>query len=300
VIAICGLEQESNQHNTPADSILQMDLPGDGPRQLQWSYRQVIGMLNYIAASTRPDISFAVHQCARFSNSPKRSHELAVKRVVRYLKGTRDKGYILWPNDSHMIDCYVDADFAGAWTLETSHDSNSVRSRSGYIITYASCPILWSSKLQTEIALSTTEAEYITLPQSLRDLIPLRTIFKELSQICNIPISQVNAHSTVFEDNKGCVDLIAAPTMRPRSRHIAIKYHHFREHVRQGLIRIKWISTDQQLADIFTKPLVTSKFTELRFKLLGWWPLLAPSTERECWINNSYCSVTTRLVTALY
>ncbi len=74
----------------------------------------------------------------------------------------------------------------------------------------------------------------------------------------------------VFEDNKGCVDLIAAPTMRPRSCHIAIKYHHFREHVRTGQIHIKWISTDNQLADIFTKPLTAQKITHLRQQLLGW------------------------------
>ena len=98
-----------------------------------------------------------------------RSHELAVKRIVRYLKGTKDKGYILKPTFSTMIDCYVDADFAGSWTNKTAHDSNSVRSRSGYVITYAGCPILWSSKLQMDIALSTTEAEYIVLSQSLRN-----------------------------------------------------------------------------------------------------------------------------------
>jgi hypothetical protein len=182
-----------------------------------------------------------VHQCARFSTNPSCIHDLAVKRIVRYLKGTRDKGYILCPNGTHTIDCYVDADFAGAWTTETSSDPTSVKSRSGYIITYASCPILWSSKLQTENALSMTEAEYISLSQAMRDLIPLQTIFQELSKICQIPSSQINTHSTVFEDNKGCVDLIVAPTIRPRSRHIAIKYHHFREHVRRGHIRIQWI-----------------------------------------------------------
>jgi hypothetical protein len=193
-----------------------------------------------------------------------------VKRIMRYLKGSRDKGYILQPNGTHTIDCYMDADFAGAWTLDSSRDPGSVKSRSGYIITYASCPILWSSKLQMEIALSTAEAEYISLSQALRDLIPLRTIFKELSTICNIPSLQVNTHSTVFEDNKGCIDLIVAPTMRPRSRHIAIKYHHFREYVRRGHIKIQWISTAQQLADIFTKLLVTSKFRSLRKTILGW------------------------------
>jgi hypothetical protein len=217
VITTCGLENESNEHKTPADKILYSTSPNDTPRELQWSYRQVIGMLNYIAATTRPDISFAVHQCARFSANPNRSHELAVKRIVRYLKGTRHQGYILQPNGTNTIDCYCDADFAGAWTLQESHQAHSVRSRSGYIILYSGCPILWSSKLQSEIALSTTEAEYISLSQSMRDIIPMKQILQELSSTYNISISQATTHSTVFEDNKGCIDLIAAPTMRPRT-----------------------------------------------------------------------------------
>jgi hypothetical protein len=270
VINACGLENESNVHLTPADKILHDTAPVIEPRLHHWSYRQVIGILNYIAASTRPDITFAVHQCARFSTSPKQHHEIAVRRIVRYLKGTRDKEYVLRPTNTPTIDCFVDADFAGTWTPETSDNPSSVRSRSGYIITFAGCPILWTSKLQSEIALSTTEAEYISLSQAMRDLIPLKTVLQELSETFNYDLQKLTTYSTVFEDNKGCVDLIAAPTMRPRSRHIAIKYHHFREHVRKGQIRIRWISTDALLADIFTKPLPAPKFTQLRQQLLRW------------------------------
>jgi hypothetical protein len=93
---------------------------------------------------------------------------------------------------------------------------------------FAYCPILWTSKLQSEIALSTTEVEYISLSQAMQDLIPLRTTLQELYTIFGYKINQVLTHSTLFEDNKECVDLIAAPTMRPRSHHILIKYHHFR------------------------------------------------------------------------
>jgi histone deacetylase 1/2 len=268
VINICGLENESNAHHTPATEILHRADPTDPPRQLSWSFRQVIGILNYIAATSRPDISFAVHQCARFCSTPTRKHELAVKCIIRYLKGTRDKGYILKPTGT--IDCYVDADFAGAWTFNTSDDPSSVKSRTGYILTYSGCPILWSSKLQSEIALSTTEAEYIALSTSLCNLIPMRTILQELGPIFQISPKAAKTHSTVFEDNKGCIDLIAAPTMRPRTRHIAIKYHHFREQVCNGNIHIQWISTENQLADIFTKPLTAQKFTNLRRTLLGW------------------------------
>jgi hypothetical protein len=90
VIKLCGLEAKSNEHLTPADKIIHAFDDNIEPRQHSWSYRQVIGILNYIAARSRPDITFAVHQCARFSNNPNRQHELAVRRIVRYLKGTRD------------------------------------------------------------------------------------------------------------------------------------------------------------------------------------------------------------------
>jgi hypothetical protein len=83
-VQLCGLEVESNVHKTPADSILQPPSPHNEARQLPWNYRQIIGILNYIAASSRPDISFAVHQCAQFSSAPTRKHELALKQIVRY------------------------------------------------------------------------------------------------------------------------------------------------------------------------------------------------------------------------
>jgi hypothetical protein len=149
--------------------------------------------------------------------------------------------------------------------------ASSAHSRTGYTITFANCPILWLSKLQSEIALSTTEAEYISLSQALRAIIPLQAMMQELHTIFKYSIAKIMTHSTVFEDNIGCVDLIAAPTMRPRTRHISIKYHHFCEHVRKGHIRIQWISMDKQLTDLFTKLLPAPKFILLRKQLLlGW------------------------------
>jgi hypothetical protein len=271
IIQECGLETESKQHKTPAiTKILHRDSSG-AQREHAWKYRTLIGMLTYLSMSSRPDIAFAVHQCARFSTCPMRIHEIAVRRICRYLQGTKTKGYILQPTASDRnLNCYVDADFAGMWDEETSDEPNSVKSRTGYVITFANCPVLWVSKLQTETALSTTEAEYIALSQAMRDLIPMRTLLTELASLTKLKIGDTITHSTVFEDNKGCVELANAPKMRPRTKHIAIKYHHFRSHVACGDIKIQWIDTKHQLADIFTKPLAEIAFTSLRLSLLGW------------------------------
>lgn len=164
----------------------------------------------------------------------------------------------------------MDADFAGLWSPNVAHDPISVKSRTGYGITFANCPILWSSKLQTEIALSTTEAEYIAMPQSARDLIPMHDLLLELASTTKLIVGSTITHCTIFEDNKGCVELAYAPKLRPCTIHIWLKYHHFCSHVSNGHIRIQWIDPKHQLADIFTKPLPCSTFEHLRFLLLGW------------------------------
>ena len=104
-------------------------------------------MLLYLQNHSRPDLTFAVSQCARYTFCPKLSHEKALKRIGRYLQGTRDKGLIMQPTAELNVDCYVDSDFAGLWGYEDDQDPTCVRSRTGYIITIGGCPVLWSSKL---------------------------------------------------------------------------------------------------------------------------------------------------------
>jgi hypothetical protein len=124
-------------------------------------------MLMYVANNTRPDIAYAVHQCARYTHNPCHLHAIAVKKIIRYLKGTSDKGLIMEPSKDISLDCYVDADFAGLYGVEDSQNPVSVKSRTGYVLMLANCPLLWVSKMQTEIAASTMEAEYIALSQSI-------------------------------------------------------------------------------------------------------------------------------------
>ena len=172
IIADLGFKENTKGKATPAPSTASINRDLDGPPHAEsWEYRSVIGKLNFLEKSTRPDIAFAVHQCARYSSNPKESHSAAVRYIVRYLMATRDKGLILRPND-HSFDCYVDADFQGGWDIETAtEDSTTAKSRTAYIVMYAGCPIVWASKMQTDIALSTTESEYSALSEATREVL---------------------------------------------------------------------------------------------------------------------------------
>lgn len=276
IIEAIGLKDNSTMHDTPATEVLgkrgrseEEDRPFDAP----WSYRSVLGKLSYLQNTTRPDIAMAVHQCARFSNDPRQCHQKAIKRIARYLKRTATKGIILRPSKTPEFVVYVDADFCGGYKRDrdTSDDPTSALSRTGYIIMYMGCPIAWSSKMQTEITLSTTEAEYVALSSALRSVIPLVTLFQEAKDNgIPIPTTTPTVKCTVFEDNSGALELATAPKMRPRTKHINIKYHHFREHVRKGTVKIQYVPTALQVADQMTKPLPAPQFTKLRKLLMGW------------------------------
>ena len=238
----------------------------------KFEYASAVGMLMYLSSNTRPDIQYAVHQCARFSHFPKKSHEDAILRICRYLQGTRERGLIFKPDEQLKLDCYCDADFAGLYNVENKQDPVCVRSRTGYCLTLGSCPVIWVSKLQTEIALSTTEAEYIALSQAMQDLIPMRRLLQEVGNVLKLPFSKpAILHSTMFEDNNGALTIATSPKISPRTKHIAIKYHHFKTSVGEGKgILIKKIDTDLQKADIFTKGLAGDKHKAIRKLLMGW------------------------------
>ena len=191
-------------------------------------YRSVLGKLNYLEKSTRPDIAYAVHQCARFSSNPRKEHGEALKHIGRYLKGTQDKGIYMKPT-SDEFEVWADADFSGNWLKEEAEfDSNTARSRSGFIVSYLGCPIMWKSQLQTQIALSSCEAEYISLSQALRKAIPLMELVQEMKERgINVGNTKPVVKCKAFEDNSGALTLAKAPAMRPRTKHINIKYHHF-------------------------------------------------------------------------
>ena len=132
------------------------------------------------------------------------------------------------------------------------------------------CPLFWHSKLQSEIALSTTEAECIAMSQALRNVMSLVNLMNELMPSLNINYIKPTMKCKVYEDNQSTIAIAKAPSMLPRTKHIGLKYHHFRQFVLNGLIDIEYVTTDEKVGDIFTKPLPPSAFAYLRHKLMGW------------------------------
>ena len=144
------------------------------------SHASVIGMILYLESNTRPDISFDVHQCEQFTHNTKISHDTAVKRICRYTQGNNDKGLVFNTSKKLVVEYYADADFAVLWGHENPQDPICYRSRTEFVSTYSNCPLLWVSKLQTEISISTINYDYGALSDSVRDLLPLKSLIKEV------------------------------------------------------------------------------------------------------------------------
>ena len=248
-------------------------MDGDGEAaSLGFSYASVVGMLLYLSGHTRPDIAYAVNCCAWYMFAPKHSHELALKRIGRYLKNTSERGMVIQPTRELNVDAYPDADFAGMYGHEKPTDPACAKSRTGFVIMFARVPILWQSKLQSETALSTMEAEVIALAACMRELIPIVDMVNDLAQSVGLQSVEVNMNISVHEDNSGALVLaeMLPPQFTPRSKHYAIKTIWFREQIQTRGIRLVKIDTKEQLGDIFTKGLAQLAFEYLRSKLIGW------------------------------
>lgn len=270
VIKYLGLHNATAKDTPTAADPLGTDEDGD-TFDKEWSYPAAVGMLLYLSSNTRPDIQFAVHQCARFSHDPKRSHAQAIKRIARYLVGTNTKGILFKPDLNKGLDCYVDANYAGLFGYEDDQDPVSVKSRTG-VLTLFGCPILWQSKPQTEISLSSTAAEYVAFSASMRELLLMGCLLKEIGEALDLqPLKMSLVRSTVFGDNQGCLSLVNVPKMSPRNKYLSLKYHFFRDQIGESKgIVARYVKSAEQKADIFTKGLTGEQFQVIRGLLMGW------------------------------
>ena len=174
----------------------------------------------------------------------------------------------------------MDADFSGCWNAEEQHDPDTARSRSGYVVTLKGFPIIWSSKLMTQICSSTAEAEYASLAHGMRALIPLRTIFIKIVEIFKIPAERVSFVSHAFEDNQAALHIATAnpPRLTARNKHWNLCHHWFRSKLGvkvdgsgvESRILVLPIASSEQTADVFTKALTQDLFEKFRKQLCGW------------------------------
>lgn len=271
VIKAVGME-DCNGKTTPANDY-PLVTDGNGEKMVEpWNYASIIGMLLYLASNSRPDIKLSVHQCARFTHNPKQSHANDIKRIIRYLKVTNNEGLRFTRGTTLTLDCYADADFAGLWNAEDGQDPVCVRSRKVFVLTLGTCPFVWVSKFQTETSLSTLEAEYIAFYSAMREILPMRQKLIELGNLMKADLEAVgHIHSVIFEDNNGALNLSNYPKITPRTNHIAIKYHWFRDNINnEKEFLLQRIDSGHQKADIFTKGMTEVSFRKIRALLMGW------------------------------
>jgi hypothetical protein len=180
---------------------------------------------------------------------------------------------VLKPSGTLKVDAYPDADFAGLYGHEKVTDPACAKSRTGFLISVSDCPMVWVSKLQTETALSTMEAEIIALAHCCRELFPVMDIVSEVGEVVGFDTKDlVSMHVSIHEDNAGALVLAETipPQFTPRSKYYAIKTVWFREEILKRGVKLFKIETVEQLGDIFTKGLARATFEYLRSRMMGW------------------------------
>lgn len=214
-------------------------------------YRSAIGGLQYLTI-TRPDIAFPVNKLAQHMASPLASHWDAVKRLFRYLKATLHHGLLLRPSSSLNITAYSDSDFGG--------DLVDGKSTSAYVVFLGSTPISWRSRKQRGVACSSTEAEYRALATAASEVCWLHHLFTDLGL-------RPSSTPRILCDNMGATRLALNPVQHSWMKHIAIDLHFVRDLASKGRLAVSYVNTQDQLADLLTKPLARARFQLLRSKL---------------------------------
>ena len=238
------------------------------------SFRSVLGSCLYLSMVTRPDISFAVNHLARHAITPGKAHAKALTKVVQYLKGTRSKGLVYgkqpkdqenrlqfyeagaFPKDlgAEGLTSYADADYAASYTR---------RSTSGFVVFLNGAPISWGSRLQKICAQSTAEAEIVAATDCVKEVIHARLMMQEFG------FEDVQSGpTTVYEDNRAAQLMCMNEKSSKGAKHFEVRLRFLQDHCAQQTVQFKQIGTDDQIADVFTKPLAADKFQKFASTLV--------------------------------
>jgi hypothetical protein len=241
---------ECNPCSTPVDTQSKLGAAGAvlADPSTYWS---LVCALQYLSF-TRPDVAYAVQQVCLYMHDPREPHLNAVKRILRYLRGTLDYGLTILRSSPTSLTAYTDADWAGC--------PDTRKSTSGYGVFLGDNLVSWSSKRQHTVSRSSAEAEYRGVANAVTEACWLRQLLSELHR----PLQRA---TVVYCDNISAVYLSTNPVQHQRTKHVEIDLHFVRERVAFGDVRVLHVPTSSQYADIFTKGLPSMIFTEFRSSL---------------------------------
>ncbi|KAM2778784.1 hypothetical protein COP1_014123 [Malus domestica] len=211
-------------------------------------FKSLVGSLRYLTY-TRPDILYVVGLVSRYMENPTTTHLKTAKRILRYLKGTVNFGLFYSSSDNYKLAGYSDSDWAG--------DSGDRKNTTGFVFFMGDTAFTWMSKKQPIVTLSTCEAEYVAATACVCHAIWLRNLLKELSMPQEEP-------TEIYVDNKSAIALAKNPVFHDRSKHIDTRYHYIRECIARKDVQVEYVKSQDQIADIFTKPLKQEDFIRLR------------------------------------
>jgi hypothetical protein len=251
LISLAGL-QDSSSVDTPMEINVKFRSEEGDLLSDPTVFRQLVGSLNYLTI-TRPDISFAVQQVSQFMQTPRHLHLAAVRRIIRYLRGSSSRGLFFPTGSSLRLVAYSDADWAGC--------PDTRRSVTGWCMFLGDSLISWKSKKQARVSKSSTESEYRAMSAACSEIVWLRGLLAELG------FSQSDSTS-LHADNTSAIQIATNPVYHERTKHIEVDCHSIREAMDNRVISLPHVSTNLQIADIFTKAMTRQRHQFLVGKLM--------------------------------
>ena len=245
-----------------AASDSKLDQPCDRHR-----YMEITGTVMYAAISTKPDVAHAAHRLACSMQAPTHRDMLAAERVLRYLAGTKDVGLVFGSRNGDIVgdsrghNAGVQVDVCAYADADWANGKSDRKSVSGWVAKINGDPVSWASKKQRTVALSTCEAELYAEAAAIQEVLWLRGLLKELGLLPQMS-------SVVHGDNQSAIAVSQNGIKGERTKHVDVKYHFITETVQQGAVKLQWVPTTQQQADIFTKALAAPVFLQLRKQLM--------------------------------
>jgi hypothetical protein len=249
----CNPSKTPMEHKTKLSKSMSPQNTKEEEEMKNVPYRPLVGGLLYLL-KTRADLTYAITETSRFLDNPGQPHWLAAKRILRYLKGTKERKLTYNQTDGNIeLIGYADA----TW----GDDVDDRRSTTGYVFFLNGDAVTWKTRKQPTPALSSAEAEYMSTSAATQEAIWLRSLLSDMK-------SEQSQPTKLFNDNKGCVDMSKNPVNHKRTKHIDIKHHFVRHWVQEKKIELERIPTDEMVADLMTKPLGPTKFKRFAEQLL--------------------------------